>query len=94
MVLPPRGLNPYCTGICSRTHFQNRECKALEFVLILIVLEFALARDRAYSFTPWPASLNPYCTGICSRTYIFKIENVRPSNVLILIVLEFALAHH
>ena len=44
-------------------------------VLILIVLEFALAHIWKKEVLDEYKGLNPYCTGICSRTY--DDENLR-----------------
>ena len=60
-------LNPYCTGICSRTALLVSGLKKMG-VLILIVLEFALAPKSHFRNLLLSLCLNPYCTGICSRT--------------------------
>ena len=63
-------------------------------VLILIVLEFALALNMKTIKEELVKSLNPYCTGICSRTWRKTTATTFWNEVLILIVLEFALAHN
>ena len=64
-------LNPCCIGRCTRTIEYDKPNGKLHGVLILVVMEDALAQLMA-SQRPSLTSLNPCCNGRCTRT-LYKL---------------------
>ena len=84
-------LNPCCNGRCTRT-LKNGGKERKKDVLILVVMEDALALDGEEIKLFDDQSLNPCCNGRCTRTYkIFLLKKIA-RHVLILVVMEDALA--
>ena len=63
-----RSLNPYCSGIWSRSVSEEHPDSDCSCVLILIVVEYGLGVLSVLVKDISVASLNPYCSGIWSRS--------------------------
>ena len=83
-------LNPYCSGIWSRSIAQKCWKLMYQNVLILIVVEYGLGEVDELPNGLTSASLNPYCSGIWSRSRTLK-RLMYQNLVLILIVVEYGL---
>ena len=62
----------------------------ITFVLILVVMEYALGDPLRCKSCYLSRSLNPCCNGICSRSGVWVGKKIKKS-VLILVVMEYAL---
>ena len=63
-----KGLNPCCNGRCTRTNKDYVKQRNDFSVLILVVMEDALAPLISCIFQIFYVSLNPCCNGRCTRT--------------------------
>ena len=63
-----------------------------EVVLILVVMEDALAHKKKFGSKNEITCLNPCCNGRCTRTEQQKAAQAENTCVLILVVMEDALA--
>ena len=70
----------------------NLRSSLLITVLILVVMEDALAPGILVSEIRREDSLNPCCNGRCTRTKKVRVEETKKTIVLILVVMEDALA--
>jgi len=61
-------LNPCCNGRCTRTQSKRAHRAHLDRVLILVVMEDALAQEVSECKVGETFSLNPCCNGRCTRT--------------------------
>ena len=71
-------LNPCCNGRCTRTLYCYYVREGNSVVLILVVMEDALAPIHTWCVRYALRGLNPCCNGRCTRTKIFAVENVTP----------------
>ena len=65
-------LNPCFNGICSARREENLDKKINKYVLILVLMEYALRESAAGTILKARDSLNPCFNGICSA----RIENI------------------
>ena len=61
-------LNPCCNGRCTRTFVKEVKDVLVKFVLILVVMEDALALVDYDIEEVSKMGLNPCCNGRCTRT--------------------------
>ena len=67
-------LNPCCNGRCTRTFTCWKLFDVFQHVLILVVMEDALAQNELIWPLMWCASLNPCCNGRCTRTHSYPVQ--------------------
>ena len=84
-------LNPCFNGRCTRTKSKNKKA-ALSAVLILVLMEDALALKEIGISKPTCEGLNPCFNGRCTRTLVSTIQKHLWKYVLILVLMEDALA--
>ena len=65
-------LNPCCNGQWSRTRYGRFQRQSKSAVLILVVMDNGLVRERHLGFQSTSESLNPCCNGQWSRTRPYK----------------------
>ena len=78
-------MHSHMSNVVSQEIIQN--------VLILVVMEDALAPKKKQCFIFLSKCLNPCCNGRCTRTMIKVVRQLVCLQVLILVVMEDALAH-
>ena len=72
--------------------YGNSVCFHMQGVLILVVMEDALAHNQRVAFESVSHGLNPCCNGRCTRTANLVLFIEKDNLVLILVVMEDALA--
>ena len=84
------GLNPCSNGICSQRWKITMEKGQIPYVLILVLMEYALRDLINILDIFYNPCLNPCSNGICSQSYLAgRLVNVLA--VLILVLMEDAL---